>query len=361
MPVWRDMRHAGLPMLAVLGLLFVCLLFVRAHPGLALRPLNGVPPPGHGETIALQEPRVDSDAGALQDRGSTRKRVRNSQDKQTTKVDHESHSRPSPSARPVRVFGHVTRSESPLNGVRIHAALEGEGTPLGHCVSDEYGAYEFVLPGSGDYVFSLLLSPENGKRTCRREHVPPVDDFELDFVLHDACITGTVAYEDGRPRASTWIVLRGAAAYDWVLSDSSGAFSFRGLDPGRYRVYSRAWDESRGGEPYAVDEPVLVSLEQHAHVHLGLRYPATLRGRVLTPKGEAVASARIVLWAGDTLVDYGRQRISDADGRFIIPNLAAGSYVASAYRGEHVVAPRTNEFVLEAGDCAEIMLLATTK
>jgi hypothetical protein len=117
---------------------------------------------------------------------------------------------------------------------------------------------------------------------------------------------------------------------------------------------------SLGPEPYAVDRPVEVVLgnDKLEGVEIQLQRPARLSGSVVTNSRVPVVGAKIAAWRGGVRVG-GRDRITNGQGRFVIPNLAAGTYVVRAYRGDASITPLSNPIVLEGAEVVEIELVTS--
>jgi protocatechuate 3,4-dioxygenase beta subunit len=171
--------------------------------------------------------------------------------------------------------------------------------------------------------------------------------------LGTGVIRGRVVATDGRPLARAQVGLVLAAAprptQDLTRADSGGAFEFRGLSPGTYRIVA----SKSGYEPIVADAPPLrmrilysgrsVTLAAGAvidPIDVPLAPLATLSGVVLDENGDPLQGASVQLLT--IRYEAGRRqlvsaevaaRVTDDLGRYRLFGLAPGQYVVSASIG----------------------------
>jgi hypothetical protein len=171
--------------------------------------------------------------------------------------------------------------------------------------------------------------------------------------LGTGVIRGRVVATDGRPlaRAQVGLVLAGMPrpTQDVTRADSAGAFEFRGLSPGTYRIVA----SKPGYEPIVADAPplglrILYSGRSITVTASGAVDPvdvplaplATLSGVVLDDNGDPLQGASVQLLT--VRYEAGRRQLVSADvasrvtddlGRYRLFGLAPGPYVVNASIG----------------------------
>ncbi len=135
---------------------------------------------------------------------------------------------------------------------------------------------------------------------------------------------------------------QGAGLRVQTTTDSSGAFSFEQLPPGRYRVIaSRQGYTGRQADPQAepgefFEAGPAVDLTEGAQVldvQVVLHRTASIAGRVIRPDGSAAADVRVqvgVRAATGFLPLMEAQTTSQFDGRYEITGLPPGDYLVGA-------------------------------
>ena len=169
----------------------------------------------------------------------------------------------------------------------------------------------------------------------------------------DGIIRGRVIATDGRPlpRAQIGLVLYGAQrpTQELTRTNGGGAFEFRELPPGTYRVVASkpGYEPIVSGMPplgmrilYSGRSVTLAAGEVHDGIDIPLAPLATLSGRVLDDNGEPLQGASVQLLqirydaGGRQLVSTDvAARMTDDVGRYRLYGLAAGAYIVSASIG----------------------------
>jgi protocatechuate 3,4-dioxygenase beta subunit len=170
--------------------------------------------------------------------------------------------------------------------------------------------------------------------------------------LGTGVIRGRVVATDGRPLARAQVGLVFTAvrlAQDLTRADGGGAFEFRGLSPGTYRIVA----SKPGYEPIVADAPplgrrilysgrsvTLVAGEATDPIDIPLAPLATLSGVVLDDNGDPLQGASVQLLT--IHYEAGRRqlvsaevaaRVTDDVGRYRLFGIAPGQYVVSAAIG----------------------------
>jgi hypothetical protein len=129
----------------------------------------------------------------------------------------------------------------------LQAVVEG-AAPVGAQVTA--GTGEFALDVASDGPF--LLTVQAGERYGRLEGVRPGEAVEVTLVL-GLEIRGTVDSES-RAATGTWVEAKAAGWTSYAEVDRDGAFTLKGLPPGRYALaVMRGENWQRGARSEAVD------------------------------------------------------------------------------------------------------------
>jgi hypothetical protein len=181
--------------------------------------------------------------------------------------------------------------------------------------------------------------------TVKDEDGKPGANYEACLTIYDE--HGSLVLEDGLP------ILDGYHKQKWETTDAEGKCRFEHLPQGRGEV---SIAESAGRSPVATayvdiapDKTELVT------VRLPQDIPQTgaIEGRVISPT-ECVISAYRIRDKDDKVFYHARsvgQISPDADGSFVIPDLAAGRYAVEAYRlGNKRIGAVTVSITLNEGE-----------
>ena len=171
-------------------------------------------------------------------------------------------------------------------------------------------------------------------------------------------LTGKLLDERDHPVAGRLISVARADFLDARTghTDELGRFSFRELEPGKWRVYALPKGKAGGRqaplEELALSSEVLIHDGDESHVVLGGRPEPEillghLHGSVLDERGRAEEGVRVVLiehGALGTRSPYGARLLqseTDVEGRFVFESLPLGDYHLCAFPAEESgLAPR---------------------
>lgn len=251
------------------------------------------------------------------------------------------------------MLGRVIESpDKPVAQARIEVRpMTGAGRILFHALSDAGGKFRIEGLAEGNY-----------RVTATREgyHCLPLEDVTADrrdvriTMVLEAGITGyVVAAADDKPLKAfglqPWAINKDNSPTEPMgeivaYKSEDGSFTIESLKPGSYRIqafhndYAPAWSE-----PFDL---------RRTYVHgmvIRMEPGARLLGQVNDGQGRAMADARVTLlnnvWVESPLADllYGKEaRLgsarTDAEGKFMLDNLAAGVYQVKVEAPDHAPA-----------------------
>lgn len=257
-----------------------------------------------------------------------------------------------------QISGRVFDSSSgePLDSAEVWALAPGFSArslgSVGQAVRgisylDDAGRFAISHLAPGRY--SLLVRAAGSHLPVRIDGVDAGDGKDLPIALErGAGSTLKVMGEDGRPVEGAWAVLRDlrgdiVQVLDGDVSDDRGVLRLEGIRPGSYR----------GTIGHARYAPARLSIRVPAdeNPEIALRPGGTLRASVLGPAGEQSSGATVLLLdeTGDDIAEelalFARDRnqatwtllrpqVSGKDGLLTLYHVPAGTYRASARRGE---------------------------
>jgi len=244
------------------------------------------------------------------------------------------------SSREILVNGRVTKSGTPMSGLRLHFMGEGgmsyavssgfdsvAGAPTGPQrnlgVTGEDGTFALIVETPGKYWVRTESQDGRMSYPSREVQVPDVETHSVEITFSGAAVIGIVVDKDtdqpvaqasvnavvkeknGRPRASS------------AQTGPDGRFQLD-AEPGEYTLSVRA-------EGYGVTNlATTVGASGLSDVRFELEKGLEIRGRVLDAGGRGVASARVDARAGESAEFGGAEAL--ADGSFRISGLAAKPY-----------------------------------
>lgn len=240
------------------------------------------------------------------------------------------------------ISGTVTDAHgAPLSGITVGGAAGSS-----EVVTDDAGHYAIVdvPPGAitvcfaGPYrLVTLLLAFENGPYLGQCRDVTVVDGVTtagVDATMQvGGSITGTVTYSDGS-RLRDYVASTGTGPSGprgnpegdkHYLFSGDGQLLLQGLNPGSYSVTLDSFAPS--GCPIT-REPVQVTLGQATHMDFTLpvgQITGTITDRTGRPVSNATAST-VAIPGGPCSLGPAGYAQSDAEGRYTMPTIGAGTY-----------------------------------
>ncbi len=249
---------------------------------------------------------------------------------ETTSVDF--------SSREILVSGHVTKSGTPVPGVRLRFMGEGGmsfmmsagfdavgGAPTGpqrHVgISGEDGAFALIVDTPGKY--RVVMESQDGRATypSREVQVPDVEAHSVEIAFSGVPVTGIVVDKDtDLPVALAFVNAapkdKDAPRAGSAQTGADGRFQLD-ADPGDYTLSARA--EGYGTANLAVT----VAASGLSDARLELEKGLEIKGRVVDASGQGVSGVGVQLRAGES--EYGGGQTLP-DGSFRISGLAAKPY-----------------------------------
>ncbi len=215
--------------------------------------------------------------------------------------------------------GTVFLGDEPLPGAEL--VFRHEGAML-RFHSDESGRFSGRVGKAGTWEIQILSRTPQIDRRVKRE-IPP---RELEIRLADLGIRGVVEHEDGSvaARATVMVARLDGEEESWgsARTDEEGAFDYRGVIAGTYRLSAFKVDDAGAGEVPVEEwaDEVAVEVDEKkggpSDLTLTLRKKAILRGRVLSAVGP-VAGARLEFrGAKNPVVGLVESATTDLDGSF---------------------------------------------
>jgi hypothetical protein len=284
---------------------------------------------------------------------------------ETTSVDF--------SSREILVSGHVTRSGTPLRGLRLRFMGEGgmsfmmgsgfdavAGEPTGpqrHVgITGEDGTFALIVDTPGKYWVQTESQDGRTNYPGRSVQIPDVEAHSLDIAFSGVPVTGIVVdKETDQPVPQAWVSAAPKEAVPGATSAQTGTDGRFQLDadPGEYTLSARA-------EGYGVAKiAATVGPSGLSDARLELEKGLEIKGRVLDASGQGVSSIRVqatgpAVYAGAETLPDGSFRISGlADKPY---NLCAGADLAG-YAVRMGIAPGGADITLNLRPASRIRLL----
>lgn len=201
----------------------------------------------------------------------------------------------------------------------VGAKVETDGRGGRAVQTDEQGRFRMLL-AEGTWT---VRAGAPGFVPARARQVPVAANTggEVELQLESgAALEGLVLDADGRPLAQAFVfVYREGRRLGEVQTDAEGRFQRDGLEPGPVELFTRSDDRTRCARDAAqlragVNQLVTLRLAEAARV------AGTVRDAAGQPLAEVQVQARSV--AGDVR----REGVTDAQGRFVVPDLYPGRY-----------------------------------
>jgi hypothetical protein len=178
--------------------------------------------------------------------------------------------------------------------------------------SDTRGAFTFVDLGPGTLS---LRADADGIPTSEERLVDLAEgDVKTGVEIHlggGGFLEGSVVGADEHPVEGAFVFLSGPESAE-ARSKKDGSFRFEGLSPGTYQLSASLDDSPRA--PEVIGSRTIDVRPGNRAAVLHLRAAAILRGRVVTPEGEAVVPAEVR--AATKSGDWSDEAGVDANGGF---------------------------------------------
>ncbi len=257
--------------------------------------------------------------------------------------------------------------EVPLGGARLHVKSLDEQLASLRAVADADGRFEIGNVAWGNYE---VHAEADGYSAAHERTWTKYGYEELTIRLaRQGGLSGRVLTADGRPATHFDVQLRQhkgrldaptpQGAFRRVVS-ADGAFAFEGLDPGHWCV--EVWAQG-----HVLTESACVKLKQGQFVDglsVTLQLAASLQGTVVDDAGRVVPGARITLHpnhepALEMLRDTDdspvrrQSALSDAQGRFLLGELAARTHQVAVDHPDHALLLR-NDVRIVAGETLDL-------
>jgi hypothetical protein len=233
------------------------------------------------------------------------------------------------------VAGRAVRADdgSAVAGARVMLVAERprfNGVPFFTAIADSDGQFRFHGVGRGSYMLSAtashLITAE--PQAINADLSAPVEDAKC--VLTAALsVAGRVVDSHKKPVVGATVSMQTMRSFDWtsfddgVVTQSDGSFVFDHLTPGDYRVRVRDYSLAKTARQLTLDKSDLTD------VVLEVEALGSIAGRV-TRAGKPVEGASVNAKPVDQkprdFDNYTSYAKSDADGRFTLRGLQAGTY-----------------------------------
>jgi hypothetical protein len=287
---------------------------------------------------------------------------------ETTSVDF--------SSREILVSGHVSKSGTPLPGVRLrffgeggmsmfmtagYDAVGGEPTgPQRHVgTTGEDGAFALIVDTPGKYWVQTESQDGRTNYPQREVQVPDVEAHSVEITFSGVPVTGLVVDKDTDLPVSLAFVSAKPKEKDAIPRATSAQTGADGrfqldADPGDYTLFARA-------EGYGIAKiDATVGASGLSDARLELEKGLEIKGRVLDASGQGVSSVGVQLRSEDS--DYGGGQTLP-DGSFRISGLAAKPYNLCAgtdlagYAVRMSVSPGGTDITLNLRPASRVRLL----
>ncbi|MCU1365984.1 MAG: hypothetical protein JWN39_1623, partial [Ilumatobacteraceae bacterium] len=234
------------------------------------------------------------------------------------------------------ITGHVVVAGATALSGSITLLTSNTGNYVGSAPIDVTGEYHFDNIAFGTYRLQVNAgglqsrwypsSPDQGGSSTVTIDAGTPAANNVDVTYPTGSISGTVSFRSsglGSVNVSIQPVNAIMFGYASMTTDSNGAFVFRGLEPGSYRVQTSS---ATGSATYGGDTaplPVVVGAADVTGIDLVVP-PGVISGTVVDSVGSPVTSGAVTA----TLQSYPNisRGVSVVDGTFFVSGLAAGTY-----------------------------------
>ncbi|MBZ5589249.1 MAG: carboxypeptidase regulatory-like domain-containing protein [Acidobacteriia bacterium] len=223
--------------------------------------------------------------------------------------------------------GRVTQAGQPVGGAMVFASLQGGGGRQASATTDDDGSYRLNDLQEGTYAVNAMSAQAGASR---RQTVALDSDQTLDIVFPSAKIAGQVVDADSKmPLANASVTIRpqdpnatGGVGQRPATTDTSGQFSFTGLDEATYTLSTSRADyqvDTRDTTATAQGTDGLVTALKRA-AGIGVKVQDGLSGVPLP-------SVMVRVFDGQGTPVFGPTSVSlDTSGQGEIPSLPPGTY-----------------------------------
>jgi hypothetical protein len=233
------------------------------------------------------------------------------------------------------VAGRAVRADdgSAVPGARVtlvSARPRFDGVPFYTAISDNDGQFRFRGVGRGSYMLSANAShlATAEPQAVDADVSAPVEDLKC--VLSAALsVAGHVVDKQKKPVVGATVTIQSIRSFDWasnddgVVTQTDGSFVFDHLVAGDYRVRVRDYSLAKAARQLTLDKSDIADLV------LEVEALGSIAGRV-TRAGKPVEGADVNAKPVDQkprdFENYASYAKSDADGRFALRGLQAGTY-----------------------------------
>lgn len=248
----------------------------------------------------------------------------------------------------VEIIGDVHLGKAPLRATLWFGGQHGV-TSI-RFDSDEEGKFSGVLPRDGHWPIELTADKPRLTLELHRTIEARKGRAEIEIEVPGTRLFGRVVDAEGRPASQAMVsVLEGDGANQWLITETTGQFEFRGVAPGRLAVNA----QSRRGDLVATEQaPILLEDGEIGPIELTLRATARFTGRVRSARG--FEGGAVVAVIGVRPARYGNDRTrTAADGGFEVklPTAVEGAVAVVGVLGSALTA-----FELRPGEKADLFV-----
>jgi hypothetical protein len=227
--------------------------------------------------------------------------------------------------------GRVSQAGQPISGAMVVANLQGGGGRQASATTDDGGSYQLTGLQAGTYTVSAMSAQAGASQ---RQTVEVSSDQTLDITFPSATVAGKVVDVDSSmPLANATVAIRsqdpgaaGGAGQRPATTDSTGQFSFSGLDDATYTLSTSKPD-------YQLDTRDAVASDQSSDaLVVALKRSAGIGIKVMDGlAGVPLSSVTVRVLDPQSAPVFGPASIAlDGNGQGEIPSLAPGTYTIIA-------------------------------
>lgn len=205
------------------------------------------------------------------------------------------------------VRGRLVAAEGPVGGASVNLGFHATYEWATAARTDASGRFVLRDVPLGNVLVDV---PDWEVRTPRTVRVGEAGIDDLTVEVASRGVLAVTVLRGGAPVPEAAVSLRGTNVSVTRTSNASGVATFRGLEPGTYRLVGEQ------GSDFATTENVQVTRTRNDRATLELDRGRTVRGRVVDEEGAPVDGARIAFSRVGTTEDAGATAASGPDGTF---------------------------------------------